>query len=439
MKIKVLILFVEFTVLFITGCGRVSKEKPIEISSTVIDSDGDVGKYCSLVLENDSNIPHISYFDATNTALKYARWNSNSSSWVIETVDNAGDVGMYTSITLDGFNNPMISYYDGTGGDLKFAKKKGGSWEVIKVDASTYNVGEFSSITTNSNGEPLISYYDATDGDLMLAEWSEHTGTWKKSLVDENGDVGKYSRIIYYGETLLLVYYDDTRANPRWLMKTGNIWRGGTIGEKRRGEVISFDPTPGNHIGTLSTPFTGIKSDILIKKDGIELEPDDFAILNNITIQIKDYAYTASALYTVDYIISPDLDGKWISLSIDSTGIPYVAFYNETKAVPILAVYNFENDEWKLEEIPHDGKSGTDLSISIDKLGRPRIVYFNNDFNALIYSVWTGAHWEREMITSHGVKGLWPSIQLDKDDNPMVCYYDFNNGDLNFAYWVNRY
>ncbi len=41
---------------------------------------------------------HISYYDSTNGALKYA--TNASGAWVAATVDNAGNVGWYTSIKV---------------------------------------------------------------------------------------------------------------------------------------------------------------------------------------------------------------------------------------------------------------------------------------------------------------------------------------------------
>jgi hypothetical protein len=62
-----------------------------------VDQQGDVGYYCSLVLDTQRN-PHVSYWDSINDDLRYAVRIANK--WTPDTVDNARHVGMYTSIAL---------------------------------------------------------------------------------------------------------------------------------------------------------------------------------------------------------------------------------------------------------------------------------------------------------------------------------------------------
>jgi hypothetical protein len=127
-----------------------------------------VGLYTSLALDSSSD-PHISYFDNTNDALKYARLSGGT--WLSETVDSIGQpasVRVATSLKLDQANAPHISYYDATNSDLKLAYFNGTVWFIQTVDSGG-DVGQYSSLALDRVGCPCISYYDATNGDLKYA------------------------------------------------------------------------------------------------------------------------------------------------------------------------------------------------------------------------------------------------------------------------------
>ncbi len=141
-------------------------------SFSVIDSPGVVGEFNDIELDESVSPPpsHISYYDATNGDLKYAK-GTGATSWQIDLVDSQGNVGQYTSIALDAGGYPHISYYDESNQDLKYAYLDASGWHTQTVD-SAGDVGMYTSIALDGNDQVHISYIDASNGDLKYAHLS---------------------------------------------------------------------------------------------------------------------------------------------------------------------------------------------------------------------------------------------------------------------------
>jgi hypothetical protein len=178
---------------------------------------GDVGQFTSITMSPDNRV-YISYYDAEHEDLRIAYQVPPFSFWQFETVDDGGvledNVGWFSSIALDNAGNPHISYYDETNGDLKYAYKSGASW-IKETLQSTGDVGLYTSlkIYTPTNTRHLC-YLDLTNGALRYAQYSG--GVWEYQLVDGDGDVGySCSLDLTAAGQPAISYYDNSRADLR--------------------------------------------------------------------------------------------------------------------------------------------------------------------------------------------------------------------------------
>jgi hypothetical protein len=141
-------------------------------NTEVVDRDGDVGQYTSIAYDSRLDPqPFISYYDVTNSSLKmtYKRWDASPTNpWSKYVIDNADDVGKFSSIRVDATSKAHIAYYDASNDNLKYAEWKGGVSQASVVDFEG-DVGQYASLSLDSHGAPSIAYYDASNGDLKLA------------------------------------------------------------------------------------------------------------------------------------------------------------------------------------------------------------------------------------------------------------------------------
>jgi hypothetical protein len=122
------------------------------------------GVWSSIALD-DQDIPRISFYDPLGEDLLMALQMAGS--WQIVPLDQAGDVGLYTSHAYrDGASH--ITYYDATLGDLKYLVFDSQGVDIYTVDA-VGDVGAWSSLALDALGNPHIAYLDATNGALKYA------------------------------------------------------------------------------------------------------------------------------------------------------------------------------------------------------------------------------------------------------------------------------
>jgi len=209
--------------------------------TVTIDQSPGVGMYTSIALGADGR-RHISYVDAANGDLKYATCAvscTNAANWLMVPVDQASQVGSYTSIAVDANGMRHISYYDASNKDLKYARcaancTNSAGWTRVIVDKGTglsgTNVGEYSSLAVGTDGKVHVSYYDRTAGRLKYASCGANclqSSNWTRQTVDGGcsiylicTNVGGYTSLQLAGGKVHISYFNFTKRDLKYVELT---------------------------------------------------------------------------------------------------------------------------------------------------------------------------------------------------------------------------
>lgn len=182
-------------------------------TTTNVHTTGDIGRTPSLAIVDGK--PAISYYDSTNGDLYFAinTLADSTGTWNTYLVDNGGtdDVGNTTSLAVvDG--KPGISYYDVTNTNLKFAINANadgsGAWTTQTVD-STGNVGRRSSLVVLS-GNPAIAYEDVDNNVVKFTRNANADGSGAWSTQTISGSSVSYMGNMKIVSGVPVIGYADT-------------------------------------------------------------------------------------------------------------------------------------------------------------------------------------------------------------------------------------
>ncbi|MDH3346738.1 MAG: BNR repeat-containing protein, partial [Desulfobulbaceae bacterium] len=378
------------------------------------------GQYTSIAMDSN-DIPHFSYHDSSNKDLKYAYWNSGSSSWSITIVDSTGSVGRYSSLVIDYVDHSHISYYDTDNGTIKYAKRVDTTWstpEVVETVGSNYLFPLFTSISVDGTGTAHLIYGKQTGSRILDLQHAYWTGSaWSTTKVDSSQGG------MEIGSTGTSIAIDEQGNFHICYIDRGN-YRGNSAVKYAYGNGTSWTISL---IDAGTSPATSVYEHIApaIAVDGKGRPHVAYAFSENYSVYALKYAYwngTSWDIATVDTVSAAD-----VSIALDSEATPHIS-YRDRGSNDLRYAY-WDGNNWKPDKIYTTGGAGYGSSIAIDSNNNPHIS-FTKDYNSLYYAYWDGS-WNFLPIAP--AEGGSTSIVLDSQDKPRISY--MNTDALNYAYY----
>ena len=331
------------------------------------------------------------------------------SGWIIETVDETGNVGQYTSIAVDYAGNPHIGYYDVTNGNLKYAKRDAwGTWTIETVDSSAYyNVGQYSSIALDNYNIPHISYFDASTNSLKYA--TKSGGTWttltlQHGMPSGQNIVGQYSSIAINSKNIPHIS-SYAKVDTTHYLQIGMVQ-----GQNFPFQIVTSDGQP--------IKYTSLAFDI--------------TDIPYISYQYRDtnlrYASNPGTGWTSQTVDGSPGSGAWSSIAVDEGGHIHIS-HHPTGYLKYAYAGHYN------QVVESTGTAGVGTSIAVDQFNNPSIAYYHSNSGDLKYTKGPGAPWEIETVDEAGDVGRYPSLAIDSSGIAHISYYDATNGDLKYAKW----
>ncbi len=149
-----------------------------------------------------------------------------------------------------------------------------------------------------------------------------------------------------------------------------------------------------------------------------------------------NYAYLDGESWNTEVVFEESESNKWIegiSLALDPSGNPHIAF--EFRCVYpneyTCLMYSYWNgSSWVTSYVDNSEFEGARISLALDSSGNPNIAYKAYGTSALKYASWNGYSWDIEILDS---SGWYPSLAIDSNDNPHIVYGKANG--LEYSVW----
>jgi hypothetical protein len=319
-----------------------------------------VGKHTSIGL-NSLNVPYISYFDETSSAVKYAY--ASGALWEKTLVDTALGAGGDTSLAISSEGTVHISYFNKTAGSLKHYNSP-----ATYDDVDTGNLGAYTSLALEvAKGNSHISYYDYTNHKVKYASIESASSSYFPEVISDsalsNDNYGRSAIAVDDSGNIYILYHENGKIMSKTRAPLGNFTK----------EAIDNYSPAGYYLDLAVGRGTG---------SGVNV----YAIFCTPSLQYS-MSDNSGTSWTSPSSISSSVQLQHISLAVDSRGasdILHVSAYDASSQT--LKYFTKSSGPWKEYCVDDSLKVGTYSSIAVDGSGYFHISYYDEANGNLKYA-----------------------------------------------------
>jgi hypothetical protein len=362
-----------------------------------------------------------------STAPRAARVPHNQ----IVTLDSAGDVGAFTSLALDRFGIPAVSYIDATNSHLKIARCRTPSCSMVSVTALDTRIGGYTSLALDAFGRPVISAFrgnlDVGVGTLRVDRCADRrcAGNASRATPDAEGFTG-------LGTSIAL----DVSGNP----VVSYVLVGGSLRLLHCGNPTC---TSGNSIATVDSNVYAVQTSLALDATGHPVV--SYASFDGAkVVRCDDPACLSGGSFQVLGDTGPFGWQGGTALTLDPPGNPVITFFQWDGATTRLWLAHCLDPVCAfvtLGQVDTDALTGGSSDVTVDANGNPFVSYASPGRDALVV-----AHCEdaacstatRVPVDVGGSPGLYSSIVLDAAGRPVVSAYAREPQELRLVYCVTE-
>jgi hypothetical protein len=336
----------------------------------IVAAGNDVGSWNSIALGSDDVI-HISYYDASNGNLAYAR-GLPGPKWRHETVVHAGDVGQHNTLVLASNGQPHVVYHDATEGKMGHARRTDDGWEETGLHEQPFAAGSHPHMDLGPTDHPHIVFHE---GQQILSYyiWRAGMDVISRHLISRRAhtecalalDADHNAHVTY----LDFCPWDDCNAGQldEWAMHATNATKNGEWITERVVSLPSFDYF---HYPAIAVGLEGVVHIVYVDRHA--------GALLHLT--------NGSGAWEQSIIDDSGVAGG-TSMVVGARGHVHVSYTTARETRMHLKYASNASGAWASEVVASHRRIGHRSSIAFDRWGQAHISYHNESDGDLRHAV----------------------------------------------------